>query len=139
MRIYLIKYWPPPISYYKYGEDQDICVITTLAHYLSRTETWRSNKTKTQLLLSYINPHDEVESSTVSRWLKDILKKTGIDVNTFKGHSTWSASSSKAGLARISTDEILKRESWSTESTWQRFYNKEIIPKRLYFNRVCFN
>ena len=41
----------------------------------------------------------EVHSSTVSRWIKEILKKTGVVVDVFKGHSTPSASISKACLS----------------------------------------
>ena len=49
---------------------------------------------------------------------KEILKKTGVDVDVFKGHFTRSASTSKACLSDISVDDILSRGSWSNESTW---------------------
>ena len=51
--------------------------------------------------------------------------------------STASAASlSKAGFQRISAEEILKRWSWSSESTWQKFYNKEIVPKETVSSKV---
>ena len=57
--------------------------------------------------LSYIKPHVEVHSSTVSRWTKEILKETGVDVDIFKGHFTCSAFTSKACLSGISVYDIL--------------------------------
>ena len=55
---------PPP---QKYPKDQELCVVSALNDHLKRTETWRANGDKFQLLLSYIKPHVEVHSSTVSR------------------------------------------------------------------------
>ena len=68
----------------------------------------------------------EVHSLTVSRWIKEILKKTGVDVDVFKGHSTRSASTSKACLSGISVDDILSRGSWLNESNRQKFYHKQV-------------
>ena len=57
---------------------------------------------------------------------KETLKLSGMDVTTFKEHSTWAASSSKVGYTDLSVSDILNRGSWSKKS-WQRFYNKPII------------
>ena len=75
----------------------------------------------------------EVHSSTVSRWIKEILKETGVDVDVFKGHFTRSASTSKACLSDISVDNILSRGSWSNQSTWQKFYHKQVLSKEQLF------
>ena len=61
----------------------------------------------TQRHLGYIKLHVEVKSFTVSRWLKEILNAAGIDITTFKGHCTESASSLKTCVPEISTEEIL--------------------------------
>ena len=52
--------------------------------------------------------------------------EAGIDTKIFKGHSTRSASTSKAGLAGLSVTEILERGSRTNASTWQRFYNRQV-------------
>ena len=75
---------PPKLYFYKYPKDQELCVVSALNEYLKRTETWRTNGDKFQLLLSYIKPHVEVHSSTVSRWIKEILKEIGVDVDVLK-------------------------------------------------------
>ena len=95
---------PPKLYFHKYPKDQELCLVSALNEYLKRTETWRRNGDKCQLLLSYIKPHVEVHGSTVSRWIKEILKETRVDVDVFKGHSTRSASISKACGPGISVD-----------------------------------
>ena len=89
-------------TFHKYPKGQELwSVVSALNEYLKRTETWRTNGHKFQSLLSYIKPHVEVHNSTVSRWIKEILKETGVDVNVFKGHSTRSACTSKTYLSGI--------------------------------------
>ena len=64
--------------------------------------------------------------------------KSGVDTGTFKAHSTRSTSTSKAGLQGASMEEILKRGSWSNKSTWQRFYNKNIVEEGQIFQEMVF-
>ena len=77
-------------------------------------------------------------SSNISDWLKNILKKEEIDISTFKAHSTRSASTSKVDLSGAPIEEILKRGCWSKKSTWQKFYNKHIIPEGPLFQEMVF-
>ena len=120
----------PAISYQAYTQEPNLCVVKTLDEYISRTEVWRSGEDCSQLLLSFVNPHKPVVSTTFSGWLKNVLKKAGIDISTFKTHSTRSASTSKADLSGAPIEEILKRGvGWSNKSTWQKFYNKSIIQE----------
>ena len=96
---------------------------------IARVERWRSGEEHSQLLLSSIHPHKPVVSSIISGWLKTILMNSGVDVDTFKPHSTRSASTSKASLQGTSIEDILKRRFFSNKSTWQRFYNKSIVEE----------
>ena len=111
---------PPKLCFYKYAKDQIFCVVSALNEYLTRTGTWRTNGYKFQSLLSYIKSNMKVHSSTVSRWIKERLKETGVDVDVFKDYSTRSSSTSKACLSGISVDDILNQGSWSSESTWKK-------------------
>ena len=80
------------------------------------------------MLLRLIQPHKEVCSSTISCWLKETLVLSRVtDILDFGGYSTRSATASKAELSGLSVKEDLDRGSWSNESTWQKFYHKEII------------
>ena len=78
-------------------------------------------------MLGYIKPYVEVSSSTVSQWIKEPLKFSGIDATTFKGHSTQAVSSSKVGRTRLSVSAILNEGSWSQMSRLERVHNKPII------------
>ena len=64
--------------------------------------------------------------------------KSGIDTDTFTAHSTRSASTSKAGLQGASIKDILKQGPWSNKSTWQRFYNKNIVVEGQIFEKMVF-
>ena len=77
-------------------------------------------------------------SSTISGWLENVQKKAGIDISTFKAHSTRSACTSKVDLSGAPIEEILKRGCWSKKSTWQKFYNKHIIQEGPLFQEVVF-
>ena len=87
----------------------------------------RRDSSRTQLPLSYRKPYKEVVSSTVSGWIKKFLQLANVDTNAFKGHFTRSASTSKVNLKGLALSDILHRESWSRASTWQKFYNNQII------------
>ena len=87
-----------------------MCVVKFLDAYLDRTKIWRDGKN--QLLLSSIQPHKEVCSSTISRWLKETLVLSGIiEILDFGGHSTRSASTSKAELSGLFVKEVLDQGS----------------------------
>ena len=104
-------------------------MFSSLFEYLKRLEVWRVND-KSQLLLSCIKPHVEAAVSTVSRWMKEVLTLAGIDTFLFKGHSTRSGSSSKAGVSGVSLADSLNQGGWSRESTWQTFYNLVISTEK---------
>ena len=66
--------------FYKYPKDQELCVGSALNEYLNCTETWRTNRNKFQLILTYIKPHVVVHISIASRSMKEILQETGVDI-----------------------------------------------------------
>ena len=103
--------------------------IECIDRYMELSNPWRKNES--QLLLSYIRPYEKVSTSTISRWVVDVLKQSGIDTEMYKAHSTRSASTSKVkrklNIFRLSISDILKRRHWSGESTFQKFCNKELI------------
>ena len=61
------------------------------------------------------------------------IERNWVDVDVFKGHFTRLASTSKACLSDISVDNILSRGSWSNQSTWQKFYHKQVLSKEQLF------
>ena len=75
--------------------------------YLKRTKVWRG-KNKSQLLLSFVKPHNPVVSSAISGWIKNFLREAVIYIKIFKGHSASSTLISKAGLAGLSVAAFQK-------------------------------
>ena len=123
----------PSLTIIGFPEDSQLCVIETLDMYLDRTKARRLGKS--QLLLSFQKPYKEVVSSTISGWIKKVLKLAKIDSDIYQAHSTHSASKSNVKLKGLSLADILKTGSWS--STWQRFYNKDIdCPEESFQNTL---
>ena len=52
------------------------------------------------------------------------MAEAGVDVTTFKPHSTRAAAASKAKNASVPVKEILDTAGWSSERTFDLFYNK---------------
>ena len=96
------------LEFYKFSPNKKLCVVDTIKAYLDRSKPW-CGETKNQLLLNSVKPHNEVTSSTISGWVKAILKAAGIDTNIFKAHSCRAASTSKAKVVGLSMEGILER------------------------------
>lgn len=114
----------PYVTLKAFTPDRSLCVVHTLKEYIDRTRTLRNEEQS--LFISYLKPHAAVTSSTISRWIKTVMALSGIDVSVFKAHSVRSASTSKAQCCSIPIGDILKVAGWSRESTFAKFYRKEI-------------
>jgi len=79
-------------------------------------------KESTQLFIAMVKPHKPVAPCTIARWLKEVLKLSGINVGIFTAHSTRSASVSAAADSRVTVNDILKAADWSSESVFRQFY-----------------
>ena len=105
--------------------------MSALDEYLNRTEEWMRVNNETQLLLNYIQPHKKVVPSTISGWLKNVLKSSDINVSLFTAYSKRLATTSKASASVLSIIGILERGTWFNMSSGQKFYKKDIIPIRV--------
>ena len=54
---------------------------------------------------------------------------SGINTEVFTGHSTRSASTSKAKASGVSSNDIIKRVYWTQTSTFEKLYQREILPE----------
>ena len=93
--------------------------------YLKRSSLFRGTHSK--LLLSYAKPHKEVSKDTVSRWIKVVLARAGIDTKQFGAHSVRSAVTSKAKINSVPLENILQKAGWSNVRTFAKFYDRQII------------
>ena len=112
-----------PLTFKPYTYDSQLCVVKCLQQYIKQTSEFRNGAD--QLWLSYQKPHNPASKDTVSRWIKEFLKKSGIDVSSYGAHSTRAASSSAASSSpTISLQTIMNAAGWARESTFRKFYDK---------------
>ena len=124
---------PKPFLFPSFPTDKRLCPKQTLLQYISRTESFRPTDSgqKNNLFISYIKPHNPITSSSIARGITSMLKLAGIDTETFKAHSTRSASASAAASAGLTTNQIMEAADWSSESVFQRFYYRPIQSNQI--------
>ena len=77
------------------------------------------------------------ESDHSKNPFKNQLKSAGVDTNIYTAHSTRGAAASKAAASGETIQAILKQGHWSRESTFARFYQREIEePANLLENAI---
>ena len=103
-----------PVVVTSFLPDPSLCLVRCLEDYEKVTADVKSSS---QLFISVIHPHNAVTSSTIARWIKEVLAESGIR-EIFKPHSTRGASSSAAAMAGVSEQEIKSRTGWSRKSTF---------------------
>lgn len=108
--------------------DPRIDPVSCTEHYISLTEKLRGPSNGKHLFIGSVKPHNPVIGSTIAGWLKRHLQESGVDIGRFSAHSTRGAASSKAAAAGISVQSILNTAHWSSESTFARFYRRD-LPK----------
>jgi len=107
-----------------YPVDERLCVVTCLRQYVKLTESIRTGHDL--LWLSYTKPFKPVSRDTVSRWIKNVLEKAGVNTKVFSAHSTQAAATSAACSNNVSINTIMDVAGWSRESTFRKFYDKPV-------------
>ena len=118
-------YKMPVVRMKAHPPDRRLCIYVIVKEYLTRTKVFRNDEKA--LLLSYVKPHKKVTRDTISRWIKHVLKLSGIDIERYGSHSVRAASTSKANLCSVPIEEIMQKAGWSNCGTFAKFYQKDII------------
>ena len=66
------------LAFHSFTEDKNLCVVSCINGYLSRTSSWREindNIDISWLILSIVKPHHPITSSSITRWLKGTIKE----------------------------------------------------------------
>ena len=79
-----------------------------------------------ELFITTTQPYKRVSSDTLARWIKTTMTDSGIDTGEFSAHSCRAASRSTASLKGVSLTTIIRSASWTGDSTFKKFYLKEI-------------
>ncbi|CAK1579485.1 unnamed protein product [Parnassius mnemosyne] len=120
-------------------ENINICPATAIKDYLEITNKIRPAGCR-NLLLTYRRPHKAATAQSISRWIKNVLAESGVDVTVFSAHSTRHAVTSAARSAGVSLDTIRKTAGWSSASeTFAKFYHRQIIDGNKFARTVLLN
>ena len=88
---------PKQILFPAFQSYRVLCPIACLRHYEKITGELRDTGMNTNpLFIAHCKPHKPVTSSTIARWLKEIMKEAGLDTSIFKAHSCRGAAVSAA-------------------------------------------
>ncbi|XP_050706772.1 uncharacterized protein LOC126992159 [Eriocheir sinensis] len=126
------------VTFKAYAKDCRLCVCETLKMYITRTEQLRSglDKETGTLLISFIKPHKPVTKDTIARWLREVLRMSGVDTEKYSAGSVRPAAASKAKAMAVPITHIMAKAGWSKEATFAKYYDKEIVPERDVFQEA---
>ena len=118
--------------------DPSLNVEKCVTDYMNRTLTLRWKAVRppnpqpkpTQLFLSF-KTGKPVARNTISRWLTQVMAKSGIDTSYFKGHSTRGASISKAKRRGANPHQIVRQGDWTRVTTFEHHYEREVLGPAL--------
>ncbi|CAC5382053.1 unnamed protein product [Mytilus coruscus] len=122
-----------PISLPAFVEDSRLCIVTVLNAYIERTSAIIASQ---KLFVTFVKPYHHPTKSTISNWIKLVLKLAGVNTSIFKTHSTRGASTSAALKAGVSVNSILKSAGWTNESTFRQFYNRPVTVQE--YNEIVY-
>ena len=91
----------PILILHYYSNNNNTCVASALQCYLDRTKATRG--IEKSLFIAYKAPFKKVTSQTLSRWVKELLFRSGVDTNISTAHST-----------RLAATLRESRECWRT-------------------------
>uniref|UniRef100_A0A1Y1N2Y1 Tyr recombinase domain-containing protein n=1 Tax=Photinus pyralis TaxID=7054 RepID=A0A1Y1N2Y1_PHOPY len=115
--------------------DPEICVARTVLLYINKTEVRRGSVRF--LILSTRKPFHKATAQTLSRWIKIILQKSGVDVTKFSAYSTRHAATSAASRKGLNFDTIRLSAGWSQNSNmFATVYNRPICSDKSFAETV---
>lgn len=128
-----------PVLFLPFFRDNiSICPASVLKDYIFVTKNMRPTNVG-NLLLTYKKPHKAATAQSISRWIKQVLSESGVDVGTFSAHSTRHAATSAARASGLSVDTIRKTAGWTNTSlAFARFYDRPILSDNDFANAVVF-
>ena len=121
----------PKAFFARFPSNSKLCPVETLRRYVKATRSIRPAIPSSKLdplFISYVKPHKPISVPSLARWLRSLLKASGVNSDIFKAHSVRGASTTAAANCNcnVPLSEILKMADWSSPSTFQKFYYKPV-------------
>ena len=112
-----------PITFRPYPHNPSLCPVETMRQYMYM----RAPKSGyDEVFVISVRNHTPAHHDTIANWIKHILACAGVDTGLYAAHSCRAASTTKAALAGVSLQTIIKSASWSNVNTFKEYYFKEI-------------
>lgn len=125
-----------PLTFHRYNNTK-LCVINAIEQYQKRTANLRGPENR--LFIACVKPFKAVTKSTISRWVKQLMTKAGININVFGTHSCRSASTSSLAFSGVPINNIMKSVGWKSASTFYKFYFKPIQKVQTLSDSILYN
>lgn len=106
----------------RFPEDR-VCPVAAILHFIDLSEEVRAPGVKQLFIHSKGGP---ATVPTLRRWTSELLKAAGIEATA---GSCRSAAASRAAK-NLPVDEILSTAGWACESTFRKFYARDVLPAR---------
>jgi site-specific recombinase XerD len=104
----------------RFHECQRICPVLAIEKFLVCAQRIRKNESF--LFVSSLGLR--ASKDTLRRWVTDVLSRCGISASA---GSCRSAATSSALERNWPVDEIMKSAGWSSESTFRRYYDRQVL------------
>ncbi len=111
-----------PLLYLPRIKGDKTCVWSCVLAYILRTRKLR--KVSDFFIISK-PPHTPATTTTISRWLREVLQKAGINSSLYKAHSTRAAASSKASKF-VPLQKVLEAADWRGKTVFEKHYCREV-------------
>ena len=110
-----------------FKDQPELYVASALLSYVKRTSRIRPEGTD-RILISFRKPYKSCSAQKLSRWIKAILSKSGIDIQVFKPYSIKHAATSAALHNAVSLN-VIRRTACCSDSSkvFALFYNRRLI------------
>lgn len=109
------------------------CPVRALKWYLKRTKGLRQTQ---QLFITSAPPHGPAAKDTVSRWIASVIRSAHkkhhdrLTGSRVRAHDVRAHTSSWAFYKGSSIDDIMQTVGWSSATTFQKVYLKDVLVSR---------
>ena len=111
-----------------YPHNKFLDPVRAVLIYLKATKSLREGSNS--LFVTLTEPHNAPSPQTISKWIVNTIKTCyeleGKPLQTVRAHSTRSLSSSWALYSGVAMDRILQAVDWSKDTTFVKFYLKDV-------------
>lgn len=131
------KRFQPCLTIPYFLADSRVCAASALVQYMEATASLRQSEP--YLFLTTRQPFSRASKDTLARWIKDVLKASGLDMSLFTAHSARHAATSSAKEGDIDLNIIFRSAGWTQNSaTFARFYDRPIISDPASFGQAIY-